>query len=193
MLPWHPLLEWQRVHSRRMKNLTSSPPPVKNGEFLEKVSPQASCFSPGVMKAHTVLRLLHSPFSENHKGVAHLSPWRSYPTGSSFSSIFILQEPILHSPRTTKGCHTFPHGEAILLAHLFPHSPFSEKVWQPLLLMSPQEEGPRRVHIFDHDSDFRGHFTHEQRAVTRCNCEGPRFSSKSRTSCSTDMICGDWR
>ena len=38
------------------ETLTSSPPPVKNGEFSEKVSPQASCFSPGVMEAHTFLR-----------------------------------------------------------------------------------------------------------------------------------------
>ena len=29
-----------------MQNLTSSPPRVKNGEFSEKVSPQASYFSP---------------------------------------------------------------------------------------------------------------------------------------------------
>jgi hypothetical protein len=38
---------------------------------------------------------------------------------------------ILHPPfskKATKGCHTFLHGEAILLAPLFPHSPFSEKV-----------------------------------------------------------------
>jgi len=33
--------------------------------------------------------------------------------------------PILHSPRATKGCHTFLHGEAILLAPPFPHSPLS--------------------------------------------------------------------
>ena len=32
----------------------------------------------------------------------------------------------IYSPRTTKGCHTSLHGEAILLAHLFPHSPFSD-------------------------------------------------------------------
>ena len=32
---------------------------------------------------------------------------------------------ILHSPRATKGCHNFLHGETILLAPLCPHSPFS--------------------------------------------------------------------
>ena len=42
---------------------------------------------------------LHCPFSENHKGVSHLSPWRSYPTGSSFSSFSILREIILRPPR----------------------------------------------------------------------------------------------
>ena len=43
---------------------------------------------------------------------------------------------ILHSPFSTghKGVSTFLHEEAILLA-LFPHSPFSEEVWQPLMLM----------------------------------------------------------
>ena len=40
--------------------------------------------------------------------------------GNSHSSSFIL-----HSPRATKRCHTFLHGEAILLTPLFPHSPFS--------------------------------------------------------------------
>ena len=36
---------------------------------------------------------------------------------------------ILHSPfseKATKGCHTFLHGETILLAPLYPHSPFSK-------------------------------------------------------------------
>jgi len=33
--------------------------------------------------------------------------------------------PILHFPQATKGCHTFLHGEAILLAPFFLHSPFS--------------------------------------------------------------------
>jgi hypothetical protein len=32
---------------------------------------------------------------------------------------------VLHSPQATKGCHTFIHGEAILLAHFFPQTPFS--------------------------------------------------------------------
>jgi hypothetical protein len=41
----------------------------------------------------------HSPFSTGHKGVSHLSPWRSYPIGSSFSSFSILHSNILHSPR----------------------------------------------------------------------------------------------
>ena len=93
MVTWHHLLEWRRTHSRRMENLTSSPPWVKNGEFSEKVSPHAYCFSPGVASF-----ILHSPFSE----------------------------------KATKGCHTFLHGEAILLAPLFPHSPFSENPFSDL-------------------------------------------------------------
>jgi hypothetical protein len=42
---------------------------------------------------------------------------------------------ILHSPfseKGTKGCHTFLHGEAILLAPLFLHSPFSENPFSDL-------------------------------------------------------------
>jgi hypothetical protein len=40
---------------------------------------------------------------------------------------------ILHSPKkATKGCHTFLRGEAILLAPLFPHSPFSENPFSDL-------------------------------------------------------------
>jgi hypothetical protein len=42
---------------------------------------------------------------------------------------------ILHPPfseKATKGCHTFLHGEAILLAPLFPHSPFSENPFSDL-------------------------------------------------------------
>ena len=40
-----------------------------------------------------------------------------------------------HSPfseKATKGCHTFLHGEAILLAPLFPHSPFSKNPFSDL-------------------------------------------------------------
>jgi hypothetical protein len=36
------------------------------------------------------------------------------------------------SEKATKGCHTFLHGEAILLAPLFPHSPFSENPFSDL-------------------------------------------------------------
>jgi hypothetical protein len=42
---------------------------------------------------------------------------------------------ILHSPfseKATKGCYTFLHGEAILLAPLFPHFPFSENPFSDL-------------------------------------------------------------
>jgi hypothetical protein len=45
------------------------------------------------------------------------------------------QDFILHSPfseKATKGCHTFLHGEAILLAPLFPHSSFSENPFSDL-------------------------------------------------------------
>jgi hypothetical protein len=41
----------------------------------------------------------------------------------------------LHPPfskKATKGCHTFLHGEAILLAPSFPHSPFSENPFSDL-------------------------------------------------------------
>ena len=96
MVTWHPLLEWRRAHSRRMETLTSSPPRVKNGEFSEKFSPQASYFSPAGL--HSPFSTLHSPFSE----------------------------------KATKGCHTFLHIEAILLAPLFPHSPFSENPFSNL-------------------------------------------------------------
>ena len=99
MVTWHPLHEWRRAHSRRMENLTSSPPRVKNEEFSEKVSPQSSCFSPGV----TSFTASVSPFSE----------------------------------KATKGCHTFLHGEAIMLAPLFSHSPFS-------ILREPILQPPRR-------------------------------------------------
>ena len=58
MLSWHPLLEWQRAHSKRMENLTSSPPQVKNGDFSEKVSPQASCSHPGSLLSHGGSHLL---------------------------------------------------------------------------------------------------------------------------------------
>jgi hypothetical protein len=51
------------------------------------------------MRAAIVILIFHSPFSTGHKGVSHLSSWRSYPIGSSFSSFFILHSPILHSLR----------------------------------------------------------------------------------------------
>jgi hypothetical protein len=125
-LMWHPLLEWRRAHSRRMENLSSSPfssSAVKNGEFSEKVSPQASCIS-HTRGRGTLLEFSLHPFltrgeelclilpfltrgkelclilREGHKGVSHLSLWRSYdPIGSSFSSLSILREPILRPPR----------------------------------------------------------------------------------------------
>jgi hypothetical protein len=114
MVPWQPLLECRRAHSRRMETLTSSPPRVKNGGFSKNHPPQVSCFSPGVMEAGTFLLNLagtgnisakgnlHPPFSENHYA------------------------------RTIKGCHTFLLREAILLAPLFPHSPFSENPFSDL-------------------------------------------------------------
>ena len=58
------------------------------------------------------------------------------------SSHLILHSPlltashlILHSPfseKATKGCHTFLHGEATLLAPLFPQKPFSENPFSDL-------------------------------------------------------------
>jgi hypothetical protein len=52
--------------------------------------------NPSVWKEHKFLPHAggngnsHSPFSTGHKRVSHLSPWRSYPIGSSFSSFSIL-------------------------------------------------------------------------------------------------------
>ena len=79
------LLEWRRAHSQRMKNLTSSPPRVKNGEFL------GEGFIAGLM-------FLSRGFPRR-QGVSNLSPWRSYRIGSSFSSFFILRKSILWPPR----------------------------------------------------------------------------------------------
>ena len=53
----------------------------------------------------------HSPFSilrESHKGVSHLSPWRSNPIGSSFSSFSILWEPILRPLRRCDNPYWLP-------------------------------------------------------------------------------------
>ena len=112
MLPWHPLLEWQRARSRRMENLTSSPPRVKNGECSEKVSPQASCFSPRVASFTWRLTVLES----EHVNRAYVLTTCGQQNGNSHSPF--------SSSRATKGCHTFLHGKAILLAPLFPHPPF---------------------------------------------------------------------
>jgi hypothetical protein len=95
-----------------MENLTSSPPRVKNEEFLEKVSPHASCFSPGVASF-----------------IIGGEPCLICCGGCRCAIALHRQERhkvILHSPfseKATKGCYTFLHGEAILLTPLFPHSP----------------------------------------------------------------------
>jgi hypothetical protein len=62
----------------------------------------------------------NGPFSEK------FSPHASY-----FSPVG-LHSPSPFSEKATKGCHTFLHGEAILLAPLFPHSPFSENSFSDL-------------------------------------------------------------
>jgi hypothetical protein len=108
MVTWHPLLEWWRAHSRRMENLISSPPRVKNGEFSEKISPQASCFSPGEARNSAWFFTAGFPFLTREGN----SAW--------------------FSEKATKGCHTFLYGEAILLAPLFPHSPVSENPFSDL-------------------------------------------------------------
>jgi hypothetical protein len=71
----------------------------------------------------------HSRRSEN--GDVAPSPWMAKgPFSKKISpqaSCFLPAG--LHSPfseKATKGCHTFLCGEAILLAPLFPHSPFSD-------------------------------------------------------------------
>jgi hypothetical protein len=92
-----------------MENLTSSPPRVENEEFSEKVSPQAFCFSPGVASFTTRgepawLAVVVAVAQLHFIGNCH-SPF---------------------SEKATKGCYTFLHGEAILLAPFFPHSPFSD-------------------------------------------------------------------
>ena len=97
MVIWHPLLEWRRAHSRKMENLTSSPLWVKNEEFSQRVSPQASCFSHGVV---------------------------SFTTRGEPCWICGGDSPFCE--KATKGCHAFLLGEAIMLAPHFPHSPFSE-------------------------------------------------------------------
>jgi hypothetical protein len=54
----------------------------------------------------------------------------------AFSEKFSLHasyfSPAGFSEKATKGCHTFVHGEAILFAPLFPHSPFSENPFSDL-------------------------------------------------------------
>ena len=92
MVTWHPLHEWRRAHSRRMKNLTSS-----NSSAGEE------------------WRILGEGLTV---GLLFLSE------GHFFHQLcfFILREDTL-----TKGCHTLLHGETIVSAPLFPHSPFSEK------------------------------------------------------------------
>jgi hypothetical protein len=64
------------------------------------------------------------------------------------------------SEKATKGCHTFLHGEAILLAPLIPHSPFSENPFSDLregvttpilhILLSPFSEKATKVSHFLH-------------------------------------------
>jgi hypothetical protein len=60
------------------------------------------------------------------------------------SPFFILHPPF--SEKATKGCHTFLHGEAILLAPLCPHSPFSENPFSDLRegVTTPNETLGRR-------------------------------------------------
>jgi hypothetical protein len=96
----------------------SSPPRVKNGEnFLcESFAAKLLFFTLGRFFHRWRLAVARSPWTE-HKFLPHAD-----------SRVI----PILHSPRATIGVSHFLHGEAILLAPLFPHSPFSEELWQPL-------------------------------------------------------------
>jgi hypothetical protein len=83
--------------------------------------------------------MAEGPFSENGKPNFFSSAgeeWRILGEGFTAGLLFLTRgRSILHSPfseKATKGCHTFLHGEAILFAPLFPHSPFSENPFSDL-------------------------------------------------------------
>jgi hypothetical protein len=83
--------------------------------------------------------MAEGPFSENGKPNFFSSTgeeWRILGEGFTTGILSLTRGRFfLHSPfseQATKGCHTFIHGEAILLAPLFPHSPFSENPFSDL-------------------------------------------------------------
>jgi hypothetical protein len=128
MRTWHTLLEWRRAHSRRLENgewRTSSLSQVKNEKWRKLLVEGFTIFHMGLLLSpgiHTTKsawwmrkRTSNPSVWIEHKFLPHAGG-----NGNSHSPFSIL-----HSPRASKGCHTFLHGEAILLAPLFPHSPFS--------------------------------------------------------------------
>ena len=72
------------------------------------------------------LEVKNGPFSENFSPLL-----TSFTPGGPFPFFETLTSSPF-SEKATKRCHTFLHGEAILLAPLFPHSPFSENPFSDL-------------------------------------------------------------
>jgi hypothetical protein len=92
--------------------------------------------------------MAEGPFSENGNPNFFSSAgeeWRIL--GEVFTAcLLFLTRMSPFSEKATKGCHTFLHGEAILLAPLFPHSPFSdlrECVTTPIVRDVETEKGAR--------------------------------------------------
>ena len=93
-------------HSSRLENGDVAPSPwMAEGPFSENANPN---FFSSVDKEWGIL----GEFSPHALCFS--------PTGSSYFE------------KATKGCHTFPHGESILLAPLFPQSPFSKNPFSNL-------------------------------------------------------------
>ena len=74
------------------------------------------------------LLLLHGWRMENSRRRFHRMPLVSHPGSLLSPQAHRAWSAGIHSyhMRATKGCHTFLHGEVVLLAPLFSHSPFSE-------------------------------------------------------------------
>ena len=102
-------------HSRRSENGDVAPSPrMAEGPFSENGKPNfvssageewrilGEGFTTGLMFlswGRFFHRFCFSILREGHKGVSHLSPWRSNPIGSSFSLFSIPREPILRPRR----------------------------------------------------------------------------------------------
>ena len=84
-------------------------------------------------------RFFQSPFSilrEGHKGVSHLSPQRSYPIGSSFSSFSILRPP--------RRCDPYCKAEASMVdhVHLNAHTVVTLRAPTPQPTSPPDSKSP---------------------------------------------------